>query len=407
MKKVRSIIIFTFLFLSGQVSAQFDAALNSIIQKVNIDSLFANLEILSGNRPVYLNGKIQSIHSRYRSSYGNMIAAEFIQKKLLEYNLNPYKQDFYNDGTNIYGIQTGNKYPNQKIIICAHYDCMPADEIAPGADDNGSGTVAVLEIARVLSKIQSQYTIIYAFWDLEEQGLLGSDFYAKIASTNKDSIIAVLNLDMVGWDKDDDGKAEIHTQDIKNSNALAEQLKNLNNDFSIDLDLKIVIPGNPRSDHASFWRYGYSAIMLIESFSDFNQYYHKATDNIDYINRRYFEKMVKLSLGMISKTAKGSIISNIDQNNIPTTFTLTQNFPNPFNPKTRIRYQLKEADYVRLEIFDALGNSVIILVDDFQKPNWYEVNIDHEKFSSMSSGVYFYLLKTSREFEIKKMIFLK
>ena len=75
--------------------------------------------------------------------------------------------------------------PNQQIIICAHFDSKPYSGPAPGADDNGSGTSAVLEAARILSKYKTDYTIIYALWDNEEIGLRGSAYYAQQASSKK------------------------------------------------------------------------------------------------------------------------------------------------------------------------------------------------------------------------------
>ena len=73
-----------------------------------------------------------------------------------------------------------------------------------GADDNASGCAAILETARILEPYQFDRTIVYAFWDEEEIGLYGSEDYASGASENSIDIKAVVNLDMIAWDEDND-----------------------------------------------------------------------------------------------------------------------------------------------------------------------------------------------------------
>lgn len=69
---------------------------------------------------------------------------------------------------------------------------------APGADDNASGAAVVLEAARLLSSIQTPYTIIFALWDEEEIGLIGSANYARHAVQSGEQILGIVNMDMLG-----------------------------------------------------------------------------------------------------------------------------------------------------------------------------------------------------------------
>jgi hypothetical protein len=89
---------------------------------------------------------------------------------------------------------------------------------------------------------------------------------------------------------------------------------------------------------------------------------------------------------------------------IPQTMTLEQNFPNPFNPSTVIRYQLPVAGQVSLKIFNMLGQEIRTLVDDGQNPGAYEVDFDA---SHLPSGVYFYRLASGRDVQIRKMVLMK
>ena len=88
----------------------------------------------------------------------------------------------------------------------------------------------------------------------------------------------------------------------------------------------------------------------------------------------------------------------------PTSFGLSQNTPNPFNPSTVIRYQLPEGTYVSLKVYDVLGREVKTLVDEVKEAGYYAVTLDA---SQLASGVYYYRL-TTREFtQTKNLLLLK
>jgi hypothetical protein len=88
----------------------------------------------------------------------------------------------------------------------------------------------------------------------------------------------------------------------------------------------------------------------------------------------------------------------------PEDFLLSQNYPNPFNPTTSIEYKLAEPGYVSIKVFDALGREVAIPVNEFKSKGNYKINFDA---SILTSGIYFYQLKTSSFVQIKKMLLLK
>ncbi len=406
MKKIY-IYFFLILFLFRSLTlAQYNLQISAVINEVNADSLMENLKILTGEKAITLNTAPVFILSRHKDNIGNSQAALFIKKKLLEYGLKTYVQEFLGTGENVYAVQPGVEKPNQKIIICAHYDSMPPGAYSPGADDNGSGTAAVLEAARILSKIKTKYTVIYALWDQEEQGLQGSNYYANQVSLIKDSIVAVINLDMIGWDSNNDFKAEIHTQNIANSVDLAQKMFNVNSLYNIGLNASIVNPGTNRSDHASFWTYKYSAVLLIESFQDFNPYYHQTLDRIDKINKIFFSKCARLAIGTLAYYA-GIAKDTLIISEKPTFFQLYQNYPNPFNASTKIRYNVSKETHVKLVVYDALGTELAVLVNQTQQPNVYEIDFDVSRFGVFASGVYFYALYSGDYFAVRKMVLAK
>src|SRR6185295_961090 len=124
------------------------------------------------------------------------------------------------------------------FIICGHYDAV-ADYCA---DDNLSGTVTVLEAARILSKYCFESTIVYALWDEEEIGLVGSKYYASAAKSKKDNIIGVLNIDMSAYDGDNDKNFDIDVNSNANSLAIKDLLLNLVSTYNLDLIGNVVNP---------------------------------------------------------------------------------------------------------------------------------------------------------------------
>jgi hypothetical protein len=100
------------------------------------------------------------------------------------------------------------------------------------------------------------------------------------------------------------------------------------------------------------------------------------------------------------------VVTGIEEikNQIPESIRLYQNYPNPFNPTTKINWQSSVSSWQTLKVYDALGKEVATLVDEFKPAGIYEVEFDANK---ISSGIYFYVLKTSSYCEQMKMIVLK
>ncbi|HMQ68513.1 MAG TPA: choice-of-anchor B family protein [Ignavibacteria bacterium] len=97
-------------------------------------------------------------------------------------------------------------------------------------------------------------------------------------------------------------------------------------------------------------------------------------------------------------------ISNEVSNIAPENYTLEQNFPNPFNPSTVIKYQIPASDFVSLKVYNEAGKEVADLVNENQTPGTYEINFDGSK---LSSGIYFYSIKAGEFNTTKKMLLIK
>ncbi len=416
MKRRLTLFYVVIILFTGNYFAQ------GIVNLIKSDSLNKYVRDLSGDKTFHLNGVPQIIKTRnttYASSDINT-AAMYIKSKFEYFGLTAYEQPFtfssggttYN-AKNIYAVQTGTDFPNKKYVICAHYDSMPANSaFAPGADDNASGSAAVIEAARVLSTLNPKYTIVYALWSGEEQGLKGSKYFANKAATDNEDILGVLNLDMIAWDKNGDNYVDIECKNLSSAKQplmtkLLDMFSTANQLYNINMTLSKYNSTGEYSDHYPFLEKDYPAVLMIEASNDFNTEYHKVTDTFSNMNIAYFEKCSKLAICTLAELARTTnALGNEDMVKLPADFALHQNYPNPFNPATVITYRIADGGFVKLRIFDAIGREVKTLVDEFQPAGEHSVRFSVAD-KTITSGVYFYTLQAGNRFFTKKMVYLK
>ena len=298
---MKQYIVFSLLCTLAGLNVSFSQSIQDIINHVDTANLQLSVNELSGEQATMINGVSQMITSRVQSN--NDLVADYIEERLSAMpNLNVAFQNFNTSGKNIIATQLGKTNPDNIYMICAHYDSV-ADYCA---DDNATGVAAVLEVARILSQQCTDNTIVYALWDEEEIGLLGSRFYAEQAAGDSNgatsaNILGVINMDMIGFDSDapgtdGDNDFDIDVRDIANSIAIKNDLLDILNTYTFDLDVTVVNPGTEDSDHSSFWDQGYSAVLVGESWStgDKSIHYHTADDRVGDIDFQYMTEMTKL-----------------------------------------------------------------------------------------------------------------
>ena len=390
------------LFGAGVKAQISEAKIKDILNKVNLDSLKATVRILSGEDSVKTGSKKSLITIRQPGLESHQVAGDFILQTLKRYNLSTFEQFFTTpvNGRNIYGVQPG-KDTSTLYIICAHYDAVRQY----AADDNSTGVAAVLEAARVMAGLTPDHSIAFCLWDQEEHGLYGSAYYAGQSTLKNQRIGGVINLDMLGWDNNNDNKAEIHVRNYAQSFALANRLFNLNNAFMVGLIPSIINPGTTASDHASFWNQNFTSVLLIECVAggDLTPYIHTILDRASTLNFPYFQKMTKLAVGGIA-TISSDLKTNAPDPVINLSAAdLLQNFPNPFNLKTRIEFLVPERSFTELKIYSLSGNEVKILVAANLDKGKYQVEWIPE---SLSPGIYLYRLNTGNQSITRKMTLL-
>jgi len=257
----KSLLLVIFLLPSLLSTAQigYSPVVDSLVNLITIQTLYDLEEKLTGVVEVTIQGQPETIVSRNSDEPANALAAQWILEQFEGFGLNAEFQYFGSHGENVIATKTGTKYPDKEYIICAHYDDMPYGPVAPGADDNASGTVGVLEAARLLADIDLDYTLKFIAFDEEEQGLIGSYHYADLAASNGDDILGVLNLDMIAWDSNDDYHMSISVND--NSMPFANMFISGMEIYSPILSYDFI--STTSSDHTPFWYNGYQAILGI------------------------------------------------------------------------------------------------------------------------------------------------
>ncbi len=315
---------------------------------------------------------------------------------------------------NLIATKRGTTYPDQHYIVCAHYDADSENPIvcAPGADDNGSGTAAVIEAARVLADYNFNYSIKFTLFAGEEQGKVGSDAYAYNAFATGEQIQGVLNMDMIGYDGNNDNLMEIHAGNLVGSQSIGSYMVSNISSFGLSLTAEYKTSNSSTaSDHSSFWSYGFPAIMHIEDFQDFTPHYHTSNDLLSSLNLPYYLENAKLTIGTLALLAEiDSISANLpNHESIPAGFSLSEPYPNPFNPIVNIKYSLNSPDHVKIDIFDVLGKKIKSLVNDYQKGNEYHITWNglNGNNRQAASGIYLIRLNVGDKTQIKKVVLMR
>ena len=232
----------------------------------------------------FFKEKLKTFASFERKSNENLdIARKFLK---IEYEKLGFEVSFhpFGSGTNFIAEKKGSVSPEKVLILSSHIDSVGNK----GANDNGTGTIGVLAVARVLSQKSYPYTVRVLGFDREERGLKGSDAYVASLQAKK-NIIGDINFEMMGYHKRNDGGFHL----IDCERPFIFQRSRLESEFlsaevkksieSLGLPLQVVKTCTNRSDHASFWRHNIPAIVISENFfgGDGDPCYHSRCDVVD------------------------------------------------------------------------------------------------------------------------------
>jgi len=254
-------------------------------------------------------------------------ARDIIARELVQIGLEPQLHEYQNGrriyysepshygapnmrGVNVYADLPATEPSDEWLVIGAHYDTVST---TPGADDNGSGTTAVLLVARELVQLRHRsLNVMFAFFDQEEDGLVGSDMFVHwLLREEQRRLVALHNIDMVGWDAARDREVTVMIGENPAPRAelddYIEMYRRAATTLRADTSRttrpsRILRDVTNRGEHVTFHMHGVLALTIIEDSAevgDFNPYYHgpqDTCDNIDYDYLRMCADLVTLAV---------------------------------------------------------------------------------------------------------------
>lgn len=205
------------------------------------------------------------------------------------------------------------------LLVGAHYDTVTG---SPGADDNASGLVVLLEVAERLNRTPLARPVWLAAFCLEEQGLLGSAAFVARLKRSRQSLSGALILECVGYASDDEGSQRTPTGvpvpvptrgnflGIIGNDASRPFLESIESSARRSMpSLQTValavpscgetLPDVRRSDHAAFWDQGFPAVMLTDTANFRNPHYHQPTDRVETLNVDFLEQVIEAVTGIV------------------------------------------------------------------------------------------------------------
>ena len=278
-----------------------DASILAVVDGLDEDRMQGRLEVLSGQTPWDSPGGPVTIASRAVGHASHADAADYLESLLAGAGLTVSRLEFDREGTpyvNLEARLAGSNPALDPVLVTAHYDSDaintsgwdPATGPAPGASDNGTGSIVLVEIAGILGGLAPADLpprgVIFVLFDGEEAGLLGSDQYVADLAAAGGTIMCVINVDMVGWDPaatpgrywytyrpDDQAKAALGLEAIADFAPEAQPIPST-----------LEIWGG--SDHYSFWMGGYCGASMSGFPPD--PLYHTVDDTVPNMDWAYF-----------------------------------------------------------------------------------------------------------------------
>ncbi|MDQ7799217.1 MAG: M28 family peptidase, partial [Candidatus Edwardsbacteria bacterium] len=283
----------------------YDPFIQSLVDQVNADSIASYIQ------------RLQDFQTRYLLSDSNYAAAEWIKQKLELWGYLAILDSFYvNDtiqltdtifligyGRNVIANKPGSLDALKMIFISGHYDSGPTISGSlslsecPGADDNGSGTASMMEIARMLKDYQTDITVRFIGFDSEENDMRGPKHYAQEVDSAKEELEAIIDMDMIGYQDGLTPNANILYGDNEWLGLLCSEIGQL---YMPELTLNII----PESGWSTgpFEDFGYPALTYTEPLNSY-PYYHTIQDLLIYLTPQQYDCVTKTALATIAALA--------------------------------------------------------------------------------------------------------
>ena len=217
-----------------------------MLGQVNQDRALTDLRRITGEEPICTDDGCYTITNRLTGSEGLQWAKDYIYKELVSLGYSVELQDWSSSGyadQNLITRKLGMVSPDEEIYFVAHMDGVKKGLLgqSPAADDNASGVVDLLELARVLSGHSLSRTVVFLFSTGEEEGALGARSYVdQLTDGALSTIKYVVNIDMIGYDENGDGMMQLWPGEHAPSRALTEVMSDTIQAYQLNLLPRII-----------------------------------------------------------------------------------------------------------------------------------------------------------------------
>lgn len=367
--------------------------IRALMDSVSVDSIKANIEHLCAYHT-------RRYDSRYIWEVQDWLVGRYNDFGIDTVMLHDFPVPYFEQGTadNILAVQWGTKTPEEYVICGAHYDSWNADGYdpdtirSPGADDNASGVVGILETARILSRCTFDRTIIYANWCAEEIGLVGSAAYAADCAAQRMDIVAYFNLDMTGY-LEQGSDIHVNLMYTTQDSLLGNYVKRFSRTYFPDMRIWQDWLAWGDSDYSSFNRNGYAAIHPFEDVRASSPYIHSRQDvlGLSVNSLEQSKRFTELNLGLVATLAGLQNHDVIENESI--TIAL---YPNPAKESVTI---LADDELQHVTVINLIGQSLAHNV--VRENNKYVLDINQ-----FPSGIYLLKISTKRGTATQRLVVL-
>jgi aminopeptidase YwaD len=259
--------------------------------------------------------ELVSFGPRFTGTWGCEQAARYIKNQFENWGIDSRYQywesfsdrlplRYYKDKNVIGRLEGIDSSADDIIVFNAHYDTV---KVSPGANDDGSGVVAVLAAAYILRNFEFNRTVEFVLFSGEEIGLLGSRAYVEELYENDTELLVEFNADMIGYAETKTGGRNVSISSTSDALWMVDKIRYVNQNSGINFNIRSswsIEPYRARggSDFYDFCQYGYEVIAFWQS--EWNRdYFHTPEDTIENMNISYYVNMTKLIIGSLAYMA--------------------------------------------------------------------------------------------------------
>lgn len=282
-----------------------DPQIRSLMDAVSADSIEANIEHLSSYHTRRYDSRFIWDVQDWLVRYYQKLDVDMV----MLHNF-PVPDSDIETADNILAVKWGTTKPDEFVICGAHYDSWNSDGSdpdtirSPGADDNASGVAGILETARLLSPYKFERSIIFANWNAEEIGLVGSAAYAHDMAEQGMDIVAYFNLDMTGY-LAEGSDIHVNLMYTTRDSLLGDYVKSFSRTYFPEMRIWQDWLAWGDSDYSSFNRNGYAAIHPFEDTHASSPFIHTRQDvlGLSVNNLEQSKRFTELNLGTVALLA--------------------------------------------------------------------------------------------------------